>query len=261
MILDEIVANKRVETARRKESENESAVALRARSVPVARDFADALMQGVPVSVIAEIKRASPSRGVMVGPEFDAAAVAVEYETGGAAAVSVLTEKRYFHGDEATLDAVRGAVRLPVLRKDFILDTWQVYESRAMCADALLLIVRALGQETLRDLLALTTELGMTALVEVHDDTELGRSIDAGATVVGINNRNLDTFTVDLATTERLAPMVPEGCLVVSESGIKSRADVERVRDAGARAILVGESLVTSGDIAGKIRELSGASS
>ena len=261
MILDEIVAHKRVETARLKESESESAVAVRARAVPAAQDFAGALVQGSPVAVIAEIKRASPSRGVMVGPEFDPAAVAREYETGGAAAVSVLTDSRYFRGDAATLKAVREAVSLPVLRKDFILDTWQVYESRAMSADALWLIVRALEQETLRNLLALTTELGMTALVEVHDETELGRSLDAGATVVGINNRNLDTFSVDLATTEQLAPMVPEGCMVVSESGISSRADVERVRDAGASAILVGESLVTSGDIAGKLRELRGDSS
>jgi len=261
LILDEIVAYKRVETARLKESESESAVAARARAVPAARDFAGALVQGEPPAVIAEIKRASPSRGVMVGPDFDPAAVAREYERGGAAAVSVLTDQRYFHGDEATLEAVRAAVGLPVLRKDFILDAWQVYESRAMCADALLLIVRALEQETLRDLLALTAELGMAALVEVHDERELDRSLDAGATVVGINNRNLDTFTVDLATTERLAPMVPEGHIVVSESGISSRAHVERVCDAGARAILVGESLVTSGDIAGKLRELRGDSS
>ncbi len=260
MILDEIVAHKRAETARRKERESESVVAARARAASAVRDFAGGLAAGEPVAVIAEIKRASPSRGVMVGPEFEPVAVAREYESGGASAISVLTDERYFDGDTATFAAVRDAVSLPVLRKDFILDSWQVYESRAMGADALLLIARALPQDTLRDLLGLTGELGMSALVEVHDEAELDRALDAGAIVVGINNRDLDTFAVDLATTERLAPRVPAGHIVVSESGIGSWADVVRVRDAGARAILVGESLVTSGDIAGKLRELRGGS-
>jgi len=254
--LDEIVAHKRVETARLKESQSELAVEKRARAAAVPRGFALSPAQGAGIAVIAEIKRASPSRGVMVGPEFDAVAVARAYESGGASAISVLTDARYFRGDAATLESVRTSVGLPVLRKDFILDSWQVYESRAMGADALLLIVRVLAPAELRDLLALTEDLGMAALVEVHNESELDRALEAGAGVIGINNRDLDTFTVDLATTERLAPLVPADRVVVGESGISSRADVERVREAGARAVLVGESLVTSGDIAGKVREL-----
>jgi len=233
--LDEIVAHKRVETARLKESQSELAVEKRARAAAVPRGFALSPAQGAGIAVIAEIKRASPSRGVMVGPEFDAVAVARAYESGGASAISVLTDARYFRGDAATLESVRTSV---------------------VGADALLLIVRVLAPAELRDLLGLTEDLGMAALVEVHNESELDRALAAGAGIIGINNRDLDTFTVDLATTERLAPLVPADRVVVGESGISSRADVERVREAGARAVLVGESLVTSGDIAGKVREL-----
>jgi len=261
MMLDEILVHKRAEIARNKETETRAAIIERAVDGPSPRDFAGALARAEPVAVIAEIKRASPSRGVMVDADFDPARVARAYESGGAAAMSVLTDERYFLGDAATLETVRAAVSVPVLRKDFILDPWQVYESRAIGADALLLIVRALGPETLQELISLTRELEMCALVEVHDRAELGWALDAGAGIIGVNNRDLDTFTVDLATTERLAPLVPDDRIVVSESGIRSWDDVARVRDAGARAVLVGESLVTSGDVAGKLRELRGGTS
>jgi len=261
VILDDILAHKRAELARNKETEPEEAIIERAVKRAAPRDFAGALARAEPVAVIAEIKRASPSRGVMVGPDFDPRRVAREYESGGAAAISVLTDERYFQGNAATLEGVRAAVGVPVLRKDFILDPWQVYESRAMDADALLLIVRALSPETLDELISLTGDLGMNALVEVHDRAELGRALEAGANVIGVNNRDLDTFTVDLATTDELAPLVPDDRIVVSESGFRSWDDIVRACGAGARAVLVGESLVTSGDVAGKLRELRGGSS
>ena len=256
MILDEIIEYKRHEVAAARAKETEREVAARAAAVPPLRDFGAALISGGPVAVIAEVKRASPSRGRIAGPDFDPAAVAGEYAAGGAAAISVLTDKKFFQGDEATLRAVRAAVSVPVLRKDFVLDPYQVYETRAMGADAMLLIVRALERNEFRDLLALAIETGLTVLVETHNEREVETAVDAGAMVIGINNRDLDTFVVDLAVTERLAPLIPSDRIVVSESGISSADDVARVRDAGARAVLVGESLVTSGDVAGKVREL-----
>jgi indole-3-glycerol phosphate synthase len=180
------------------------------------------------------------------------------YEQGGAAAISVLTDERFFGGSFEDLEAVRGAVRIPILCKDFILTPYQVYEARARGADLILLIVAALGDEALIALQDLARQLGMTPLVEVHDQHELARAVAAGAELIGINNRDLTDFSIDLRTTESLAPLVPDGAIAVSESGLATRQDIERVRRAGAPVVLVGETLMRSGDPAATIRELLG---
>ena len=211
-------------------------------------------------TVIAEIKRASPSRGVFP-VAVDPAAVAAEYLAGGAAALSVLTDEPFFRGSLADLEAVAGVAHrgprpAPVLRKDFVVDPFQIVEARAHGADAILLIVVALDDALLRSLLAESARLGMDALVEVHDETELERAADAGATLIGINNRDLRSFHVDLAVTERLAPLAPDGALLVGESGIFTGEDVTRLRRAGIDAVLVGESLIVAPDRAAAVRAL-----
>jgi indole-3-glycerol phosphate synthase len=221
------------------------------------RDFAAALRQARGVALIAEVKKASPSAGVICA-NFAPVPIAKEYRAAGAAALSVLTDEKFFQGRIEYLQQIRAVVKLPVLRKDFILDELQVYESVARGADAILLIAAILEEAQVRDYLALARQLRVAAVVEVHDEAELDRAVQAEAEIIGINNRDLRTFAVDLATTERLAPRVPADKLVVAESGIGTRADVERVRRAGAKAILVGESLMRSGDVAGKVRELIG---
>lgn len=208
------------------------------------------------VAVIAEIKRASPSAGTF-DANLSATETAMAYARGGAAAISVLTEPEFFKGSLDDLNAARGA-GLPVLRKDFILDTWQVLESRAAGADALLLIVRALQQQELEALLLACRTLRMDALVEVYDDTEMTRALDAGATIVGVNNRDLESFEVDRARTARLAPRVPDGVILVGLSGVATRSDVEELGAAGARAVLVGEALIRSDDPAAALSALRG---
>lgn len=253
MILDEIVEHKRSEVANRTARVSLEAVQHAARSAPPARAprFGDGL------ALIAEVKRRSPSKGVLV-ETLDPVAQARAYESGGASAISVLTDDRYFGGSLADLDAVRRAVALPVLCKDFILTPYQVHEARAHGADLILLIVGALDDDDLVELQALACELGMTPLVEVHDQHELARAVAVGARLIGINNRDLTDFSVDLLTTEYLAPLVPDEAIVVSESGLATCEDVERVRRAGARVILVGETLMRSGDPTATIRELLG---
>ena len=208
------------------------------------------------VAVIGEIKRASPSKGVF-DANLSAGETASAYARGGAAAISVLTEPEYFRG---SLDDITAASRagLPVLRKDFILESWQVLESRAAGADALLLIVRALGRGELGALLAAARALGMEALVECHTEDELRQALDVGARVVGVNHRDLETFEVDDSLTERLAPLVPEDVILVGLSGVATRSDVDALVRAGAGAVLVGEALVRSGDPEAKMRELAG---
>lgn len=197
------------------------------------------------LSVIAEVKRRSPSAGE-ISPDLDPGALAAEYARGGASAISVLTEPSHFSGSAADLEAVRSAVGLPVLRKDFILHSAQVWESRAMGADAVLLIVAALDQPQLRALLAEVRSAGMEALVEVHTRAEAERAVEAGATVVGVNNRDLATFRVDLGTAERLAAALPDGVVRVAESGMSSLGAARRMAQAGYHAILVGEAAVRS---------------
>ena len=254
-ILQEIVAHKRREVAEAKGLHPFSEVLARARQSPPPRGFAWALRRGDRAALIAEVKRASPSKGP-IRPDLDPAALAAAYASGGADALSVLTERKWFLGSWEDLHAARAAVTLPVLRMDFIVDPWQGFESRAEGADALLLIVRALEDPLFRELLQAAREAGLAALVEVHDEAEMLRAVDAGAEVIGINNRNLGTFVTDLSVTERLAPLVPRGVTLVGESGISSRADVERLRRAGVHAILVGEELVKSPDPRQAIRRL-----
>ncbi|WP_394768791.1 indole-3-glycerol phosphate synthase TrpC [Lacisediminihabitans sp.] len=217
-------------------------------SAALAREPAiDALVALAPadrVKIIAEVKRSSPSRGALADIP-DPAALASSYERGGASAISVLTEQRKFGGSLADLEAVRDAVRLPVLRKDFIADPYQVFEARAAGADLVLLIVAALDQDTLQGLFTLTRELGMAALVETHSADELSRALDIGAGLVGVNARDLSTFELDQELFGRLAGHIPSGVIRVAESAVKSAADVAHYREAGADVVLVGEALVT----------------
>ncbi|MCL0064433.1 indole-3-glycerol phosphate synthase TrpC [Dehalococcoidia bacterium] len=254
MILDEIVATTKKLLAERKSRVSLAELEQAARDQTAPRDFTAAL-GGSNIKLIAEVKRASPSKGLLA-PNIDAAAFARAYEEAGAAAVSVLTESEYFRGSLADLESVRAAVSLPILRKDFILDPYQVYEARAHGADAVLLIVAILGAGKLRHLLETVHSLGMTALVEIHDREELEQALAVDPEIIGINNRNLANFSVSLETTLELRPLVPG--LVVSESGIHTRDDVVKLEDAGVDAILVGEALVSSPDPARKIRELLG---
>ena len=212
-------------------------------------------LRGSRVQLIAEVKKASPSRGVLC-PNFNPVELAKTYAQGGATAISVLTDEKHFQGSIDHLTAIRKDVKLPLLRKDFIIDTYQVYESRACGADALLLIVAILSQEQLEELLSLSHSLGLKCLVEVHSEGEVERALLSGAEIIGTNNRDLNTFTTDINTTRRLLPLIPPRRIVVSESGIKSRSDVEKLKDWGVNAVLVGEALVTSGDILSKMKEL-----
>ncbi len=254
MILDTIITNKRTEIVEREREFSFAELRTRARAALPTRDFAGALKRDC-VALIAEIKRASPSRGAL-NAHADPSRVARNYADNGAAAISVLTDAKYFGGSLDDLQSARVAVIVPVLRKDFIVDEYQIYEARVFQADAILLIARVLSDTQLCDYLALTHSLHMPALVEVHDEFDLDRALGANAQIIGINNRNLADFTVDLATTERLAPRIPRGKLIVAESGITTRADVERVARAGVHAVLVGEALMHAGDVQAKAREL-----
>jgi indole-3-glycerol phosphate synthase len=218
------------------------------------RDFRRALAAQTP-AIIAEIKKASPSKGLL-SPDFDPAHLAVEYQAGGAAALSVLTDHAFFQGSLADLAAARGACQLPVLRKDFTLDENHVTEAAAGGADAILLIAAILEARQIRNLAELAAGYGMASLVEVHDERDLAKAIDSGAEIIGVNNRDLNTFDVNLETSLRLAARIPAGVVKVSESGIASAADIERLRDAGYQAFLVGEHLVKSGDPAAALRAL-----
>ncbi|CAN5609654.1 indole-3-glycerol phosphate synthase TrpC [soil metagenome] len=232
----------------------DDALEQRVASLPKARSFTGAL-GGQGTSIVAEIKRVSPAKGAL-DEDLNAADLASAYGAGGAAALSVVTEPEYFKGSLEDLRAAASA-GLPLLRKDFILDELQVLESRAWGADAVLLIVRALDEE-LSALVAAVEALGMEALVEVHDEHELERAVAAGASLIGVNHRNLETFEVDPERTLKLAPLAPESCVLVTLSGVSDRAGVEALEAAGAQAVLIGESLVTANDPAAKLRELRG---
>jgi indole-3-glycerol phosphate synthase len=259
-VLDEILGHKRIELTAARSREAPEKLARRAEEATAPlRDFAAAIASGPEPRVIAEVKRRSPSRGE-IRPDFDAVACAVGYAEGGAAAISVLTDESYFGGHLDYLLAVRRAVGVPVLRKDFVIDAYQVDEARVAGADAVLLIAAALTPDALRTLRARAEALGLCALVEVHDEAELDVAIASGARVIGINNRDLRTFETDLAVTERLAPRVPEGVVVVAESGIFTRDDMARLSASGADAFLVGESLMREADVAGALRRLRRAS-
>lgn len=257
MFLDEIVAYKREEVAQAKADVPLAELKARLGDAPPARDFTAALAQPGQVNLIAEIKRASPSKG-LIRADFDPASIAAEYAEGGAAAISVLTDRKCFQGDLGFLTLARESAALPLLRKDFTVDPYQLYESRCAGSDAVLLIAAVLSLHTIRQALLLAGELGLHCLVEVHDQRELDAVLETDARLIGINNRDLRTFQTALETTEALAPQVPQDRVVISESGITTRADVERVAAAGAHAILVGESLMRAPDAAAKTRELVG---
>ncbi|HEX6985104.1 MAG TPA: indole-3-glycerol phosphate synthase TrpC [Planctomycetaceae bacterium] len=256
-VLDSIVAQKREEIAtakrRRSEADLERAIA----DAPPVRDFVAALRDAPDVGLIAEIKKASPSAG-LIREDFDPVEIARIYEAHGAACLSVLTDEQFFRGHLDYLTAVRKAVGCPVLRKDFILDRHQVLEARAAGADAVLLIAECLDDATLRGLYEQITSLGMTALVELYEPANLERVLALDPPLVGVNNRNLKTFVTDLKHTLHLAAKLPPGVLLVSESGIRTREDVLRLKAAGCRAILVGETLMRSPDIGRMVDELLG---
>ena len=253
-MLNRIIAEKRKEVEQRKRSMPLSLLEERIAHRKAPLDFALAL-DGDHTRLIAEVKRSSPSRGVLC-PDFNPVELAKSYAQGGAAAISVLTEVNYFEGSIDYLAAIREEVRLPLLRKDFIFDPYQVYESSAYGADALLLIVAILSQEQLEKLLLLSHNLGLRCLVEVHNEDEVERALLSQAKIIGINNRDLNTFTIDINTTHRLLPLIPRQRIVVSESGISSRSDVEKLEGWGVNAVLVGEALVTASDVRNKMREL-----
>ena len=255
-ILERIVADKRVEVATRKATAPRSDLERRCAALPPPRDFEAALRPaGRPVALIAEVKKASPSRGVLKG-DLDPVALATTYARHGADAISVLTDERYFQGHLELLAAIRAQVSVPLLRKDFTIDEWQLWESRAAGADAVLLIVSILAGALLADLLAAAKGLGLAALVECHTAAEVDRALAAGCRLLGINNRDLATFETRIETTLALLPQIPPGPIVISESGFFTGEQVRRVVQAGAGAVLVGEGLVKADDVAGKIREL-----
>ena len=253
--LDDVVASteRRIDEAKQKVSEDVLEQRIAARPAP--QDFAAAL-QADDVTVIAEIKRATPAKGDL-DPDLDAAKTAAAYAEGGAAAISVLTEPDFFKGSLEDLERATAA-GLPVLRKDFTLDPFQLLEARAAGADSVLLIVRILDQPSLRSLVKLSRSLGMEPLVEVHTDEELDRALDVESLVIGVNHRDLATFEVHPDRTAKLAPRVPPGAVLVALSGVSTRGDMEDLAATGARSVLVGESLVTAGDPVLKLRELLG---
>jgi indole-3-glycerol phosphate synthase len=256
-VLDEIIRDKRGEIVRRKREVPRSELEARRKHAPPPRDLRAALHPEPParVRLVAEIKKGSPSRGVFADA-FDPVGLGRAYAAHGASALSVLTDEKYFHGRSEHLEAVRAAVDLPILRKDFVLDEYQLWEARALGADAILLIVAALEPPHLRDLLQAAKGTGLGALVEVHTARELDAALALDPSMIGINNRDLQTLETRLETSLALLPRIPPGPAVVSESGFFTRADVERVVAAGAHAVLVGEALVTAADVAAKVREL-----
>jgi indole-3-glycerol phosphate synthase len=254
-ILSRIVENKRREVAERKALAPRQELEARLGAVPPVRDFVAALTRAAGVAVIAEVKKASPSAGVL-REDFDPVAIAREYAAAGADALSVLTDGPYFQGDLAYLTAIRAAVAAPLLRKDFLIDPYQVLEARVAGADAVLLIAEILDDETLGVLLRRTRDLGMQALIELYDLENAGRVVSSGARLIGVNNRDLRTFETSLERTIELAPHVPTGRCLVSESGIRTADDMRRLRAAGVHAVLIGETLMRAGDLGATLRAL-----
>jgi len=258
MILDEIIEKRKIRLEAAKKALPIHAIRREAeKRRGTQRGFIDALKRDG-LSVIAEVKKASPSKGLIREDGFDPERIALEYERSGADAVSVLTEEDFFQGSGEYLTRIKKATAIPVLRKDFIFDPWQVYESACLGADAVLLIAAALTAKELEELRLLAKSLGMDALVEAHDPFEMEKALDSGAQIVGINNRDLRTFEVRLDTTQRLIRMVPPGIATVSESGIHTAADIEYIASLGVDAALIGESLMRAGSVYEKMKEFKG---
>ncbi len=254
-ILDKIVATKKDEISAAKASRPESELRAAIKDAPPIRNFFDALAAHGPIKLIAEVKKASPSKGI-IREDFDPVEIARTYEQHGATCISVLTDEQYFQGSLEYLRSIRHAVDVPLLRKDFILDTHQLLEARLAGADAVLLIAECLDDCYLRKLHDETIELGMTPLVELYEPENLSRVLDAGATLIGVNNRDLRTFEVDLDHTVKMRQQIPEECVLVGESGIHTREHVVKLQSAGVDAMLVGESLMASRDIGNAMDQL-----
>lgn len=255
MILDKIVENKRTELTRKKQFNSISDWKNQVQDMPATRDFKAALQGEPKPRIIAEIKKASPSRGI-ISNDFDPVRTARSYETGGAAAISVLTEEKFFQGHPGFISLVKGVTTIPILRKDFLFDPWQIYESRAIGADAILLIASLLEVSQLKDFLALAGSLGLACLTEVHNELELDKAQEASAPIIGINNRNLKDFTVTLETTKTLVSKISDGPVIVSESGIHTFKDMKTLLSGGVSAMLIGEALMDSKDPVSRLREL-----
>ncbi|MCX5852292.1 MAG: indole-3-glycerol phosphate synthase TrpC [Deltaproteobacteria bacterium] len=256
MILDRILTHKKNEVEELKRSTGRASLERAVRDLPPTRDFAVALRKRE-CAVIAEIKSRSPSAGTILD-NFDHRTIAAIYESHGAAAISVITDRHFFGGDRSFLADIRSTVSLPLLRKDFIIDDCQIIETRALGADAVLLIAMILDARTLRSFIMRAESLGMTPLVEVHSNEDVKRALAAGARVIGINNRDLQTFKTDITVSANLVPFIPEDILVVSESGIRTRNDIDTLMAVGIRAFLVGEALMKAADRGGTLRTLLG---
>lgn len=258
-VLAKIIENKKAETARRKKEFSLEQMIARSKAAGPRRSLVSALSNKQRACIIAEIKRASPSAG-LIRPDFDPVAIAMQYTAAGADAVSVLTEELYFKGSLDFLGIVRAATPLPVLRKDFIIDRYHVYEAAAAGADAILLIAHILEAGVLKELSACAAEAGLDVLFEVHREEELDAVLACAPRIVGINNRDLEDLSVDTGTAARIAPKLPAGIIAVAESGITARHDIERYEGAGIHAFLIGETLMRSGDIKATMAQLRGLS-
>jgi indole-3-glycerol phosphate synthase len=259
MILDQIVAAKREEVARLKKATPLARLQEVIKDLPPTRDFRQAINHR-PCAIIAEVKRSSPSKG-RIREQFDPVQIASIYQEHGAQAVSILTDEQFFEGKGDSLAAIKKAISLPLLRKDFVIDAYQIYETRILGADALLLIAAILDKGQLQEYIQLSEQLRLAPLVEVHTKAELDKALAAGAEIIGINSRDLKTFATDLKKTLELAPSIPQGKIVVAESGISTRKDIELLMEAGVHCFLIGEALMRSNDIGAKLRELLGKGS
>jgi len=252
--LDKIIAHKREEVLGWKAAVSEHELKAKARDIAVMPDFSAAL-RSKPIGLIAEVKRKSPSAGLIRDP-FDPPAIARSYVEGGANCLSVLMDEKFFGGGADDFKAVRAAVTVPLLYKEFVVDSWQVWHASTLGASAVLLIVAALNRDDLADLMSVIERAGMQALVEVHDEEEAGMAVEVGAKIIGINNRNLKTFVTTLETTDEVMKKIPADRLIISESGIRTAADVQHLRNSGVHAILVGEHLLRKPDLAVAVKEL-----